>query len=265
MRRVRRQQIRYGLPAGVLLFVAGWAITAFLTPDSLFPEEPRWRVTLWVYLGTHLVELSDVYTGGIGMGTLALDQFAPNVTVDWLPLVPISSVAIASLYTCRELPYTTRMKYNVRNAATAGAGYFLTGLAAMIATDMQPSFTAILGIALVVGVAVWLGSSFVGAMTRGVPFIGITSLGTVAMIGVLLLIGGVALVDSIWGLILISFGVSSGTGVTVGTSRTLEEKGRNQENSRFPRVSGIRTLLNEYGKEIGGTLIVVAALAIGLR
>ena len=265
MRGVKRHQLRLGLPAGVLAFLAGWAIAAFLSPLTVLPDQPRWQATLWVYLGAHFIELSNVYTGGTGLGGSSLEEFAPGVRTDWVPIIPGVLVGVATVYACYEMPYTSRMKFNIRNALTVGTGYFLAGLGAMIISDMQPGFTMVLIVGLVVGAAIWLGSSFVGALTRGLPFFGIASLGTIAMIGLLLLLGGVTLIATIWGLILMSFGVPVVVGAGISASRTLEKYGQRGGSGDFPRLEGLNWLVRKHAKGIGATVVILLALLVGLR
>lgn len=263
MVRYKRRRARYGLPAGALSFIGGWAVVAFLTPTSLMPSYPRWQVTLWVYLGAHFVELSDVHTGGLGFSGLTVEEYAAGVPIDSVPLVAVVAVAVAATYTCYEFS-TSRVKHNVRNAITAGTGYFLTALAALILSDMQPAFTVVLMFGLLVGGGIWVGSSFIEALTRGMPFIGIATLGTIATVGILILIGGLSLISTIWGIIVISYGVAVVTGFGVGVSRKLEHRGQRTDGDGFARIRGLKWVLVTYRKPIIASLVVLLALFIGL-
>ena len=261
MRTARDKQIRYGIPSGILAFLAGWAVVAYLTPENLVGEYPRWQTTMWAYLGTHLIELSNVHTGGLGLGTVQL--LNSDTLPDSISLVPIAAVSLTALYTSYNMR-STRIKHNVSNAIAGGTGYFLTALAAMVISDIQPSLTIILTLALLVGGGIWLGSSFLGLFSRGIPIIGIASLGTIAALGILLFMGGLALLSSIWGLVAISFGVSAVIGLGVGTSRRLERKGR-RRNSRYSRLYGLRMYLEKYWKEMVVTGVVLIGLYVGLN
>lgn len=261
MRTTRDKQIRYGIPSGVLAFIAGWAIVAYLTPQDLFSGNPRWQTTLWVYLGAHLIELSNVYQGGLGFGSA---QIIESITVpSEIYLIPIGAVAISAFYTAFNMR-SPRLKHNVSNALAGGTGYFLSALAAMVISDVQPSMTMILVLALIVGAGLWLGSSFLGFFTRGIPIIGVASLGSIAALGILLFMGGITLLSSIWGLVAISFGVSAVVGTGLGVSRKLERRGRHH-NTNFSRLYGLRLYLEDNWLVISVSVIVLVGLFIGLK
>ncbi len=260
MRRHRRKKLRYGLLSGFIAFAGGWAIATFLTPANAATGYPRWQTTLWVFLGAHLVELSSVYTGGIG-----LNSQQPLELLDipeYIRLVPVVAVAVASIYTCNEIS-TNRLKQNVSNALGAGTGYFAAGLIAMVVSDIRPEISFVLLIGGGAALAVWLGSSFVGAFTRGLPVIGVASLGSIAALGILLLLGGVAILNVIWGLVAISFGGAAVTGAVIGVERELKRKGK-RRNSDYPRFYGLRSFTEANWKEALAVVAVTAALYVGL-
>ena len=151
MRRHRRKKLRYGLVSGFVAFAGGWAIATFLTPTDAFTNYPRWQTTLWVFLGAHLVELSSVHTGGIGLNSQQPLELFEIPT--YIRLVPVVAVTAASVYTCTEIS-TNRLKQNISNAFGAGTGYFVAGLIAMVASDIQPGISMVLliggGVALAV-------------------------------------------------------------------------------------------------------------------
>lgn len=265
MQRVQRRQIRYGIIAGVLAFIGGWAITAYFTPLSVFPEYPRWQVTLWVYLGILSVELSDSHTGGLGFGTQSVGDIAPTIPINLLQGAVVLLVAIAALYACHEISQTSRLKYCLQNALSAGTGYFFAVVGAMIISGMRPEITFVLMTGLVVGGGIWVGSSFVGGLTRGLPFIGIASLGTVAMIGIFLIIGGVAILSELLGPIVVSFGVSAVVGIGVDGSRIIEKHGKQGGADTFPRLNGLYSLVKNNVEIIVVSIVVFIGLFIGLR
>jgi hypothetical protein len=233
-----------------------------LTPDTLFSAYPRWQTTAWVYLGANLVEVSNVHTGGLGFASLQPVRISS--IPDLVHLVPVVVVASAAFYTCYKMDSARRIKHNISNALAAGTGYFLIGLVMMVFSNIQPSISSMLSLALIAGAGLWLGSSFVGAFTRGLPFFGVASLGSIAAIGILLLLGGVAVLSVIWGLVAISFGSAAVVGSAVGMSRRLERRGRGHD-VRFARVRGLRSLLESYWLEIVVTSAVVVALVVGIN
>lgn len=265
MRRNQRRQIKWGVVSGLLAFAAGWAIAAYLTPLSLMPEKPRWQVTLWVYLGIHSVELSDIHTGGLGLGSNSINEIAPTFPVDLLQVAVAVLVIMASVYACYKISNTHRLKYCIHNALSVGTGYFFAVLGAMIISDMQPTITLILFLGLMVGGGIWIGSSLIGAVTRGLPFIGIASLGTVTMIGIFLIIGGIAIIGELLGPIIVSFGIPILVGMGVSTNRKVKIHGERQGADTFPRIRGIQSLLKKNVEIIVATIIILVGLFIGLQ
>lgn len=262
MARHRRKQLRYGISSGVLSFIAGWAIVALTMPTTVFESVPRWQSTLWAYLGAHLVELSDSHTGGYGFGSVQPVEIAglPSM-IYFLPLI---AVAVAASYTCYNL-YSTRIKHNVSNGMAAGAGYFLTGLIAMFVSNIQPSISIVLLFALVIGGGIWIGSTLLGYLSGDLPFFGVASLGTLAAVGILVVLGGIAIVVSIRGLILMAFGSSIVVGGAAGVSRQLERKGnRYSRDVEFARLRGFQLFVENNWFQIVVLLAVLVALIYGI-
>lgn len=257
----RKQQLRYGISSGILTFTAGWAIVTLIMPTTAFESVPRWKSTLWVYLGTNLIKLSDSHTGGFGYSTIEPVEIAglPGVTY----LLPILAVTVAAGYTCYELR-STRIKHNVSNALAAGAGYFLTGLVAMFVSNIQPSISSLLLIALVVGGGIWIGSTLLGYLSGGLPFLGIASFGSIAAVGTLVVLGGITIVSAIEGLIVVSFGVAAVVGSSFGVSRQLERQGSRSRDTQFPRLYGLQLVLEKHWFQILVTTTVVLALIYGI-
>jgi len=260
MRNIRRQKFRLGLISGIITFAGGWAVSALLTPATVFPSYPRWQSTLWVYLGAHFVELSGVYTSGSDFGTAQI--IGPLGLPSFIFVVPVVAVSIGSIYICREMS-TKNFKKNFSNAMGAGAGYFVAGLSAMVVSSIQPAVTSILLIAGAVLLAIWLGSSIVGAATRGLPFFGFAQLGTVLALGVLVLLGGVAILSVVWGLVAVSFGTAALSGIVIGAERELKRKGMYQQ-SDVPRIAGLKAYTVSYWKELAALSLVLIGLYYGV-
>jgi uncharacterized membrane protein YhdT len=259
MRRLRRKKLRYGISSALIAFLAGWAVTTFLTPEGVF-DAPRWQTTLWVYLGAHFVELSNTHTGGLGLGTVQPVVAAGVPT--FVHVIPVLAVASAALYTCWQI-HSSKIGHNVSNAIAAGMGYFLASIGALIVSDMRPSITLLLVLALLVAGGFWLGSTFVRAFSGGFPFIGIASFGTVAALGILLFLGGLTVAAVLWGVIVVSFGGASVAGFGVGVSRHLERHG-NRRGGRLPRLRGLAKWVEHHWIEIIVATVVLTALVIGL-
>jgi len=254
MPRYRQKRMRLGVLTGVLAFAAGWAAIALLAPQAAF-DAPRWQHTLWMFLGANTVELSQ---GTFGQETV--QPVAVAALPEFVYLIPVVTVAIASAYVCYEIQ-TNRVKRNVSNAIAAGTGYFLTALVAMVISDIRPTITFILIIALVLGGGLWVGSTVIGALARGIPFLGIASLGTVVAVGVLVILGGVALLSVIQGLIVVSFVPAVGVGAGFGISRRLERRGGHSD---YPRLAGLQQFFEESWKETIVVSLIIIGLFVGL-
>ena len=255
MRYHRRQRMRLGLVTGLLAFCAGWAVIALLAPQEVF-DAPRWQNTLWMYLGANTVELNQ--------GILSQESVQPVNVADlpeYVYLLPILGVGIASSYICSEIQ-SGRVKHNMSNSMAAGASYFLTALVAMVISDIQPGISFLLIIALVAGGGLWIGSTLIGALSRGIPFLGIASLGTVVAIGIVVILGSVAVLSVIQGLVVVSFAPAMVVGAGFGISRRLERRGRRSD---YPRIAGLRDLLEDSWKETLVTVLVLVGLIIGLN
>lgn len=258
--RLRQKRLRYSLSSAFLSFAAGWAVIAILMPPNVFSDFPRWQTSLWTFLGAHYVRISDVHFGGAGFRLV--DPVAAAQIPDYVYLVPVAAVSASAIYTCYHLK-STRIKHNLSNALASGMSYFLIGLAVIVLTDAQPPISMLLVLALVVGGGIWIGSNIMGFLTQGFPFIGIASLGGIAAIGILIILGGVAILSAIIGLVLTSFGVAATVGVGFGVSRRLEKRGR-KGGSKFTRSHGFKTLVVDYWKVLLMSGIIGIALYVGL-
>lgn len=262
MSRYRRKRLRYGISSGVLTFTAGWAIITLVTATTAFKSVPRWKSTLWVYLGTNLIELSDSHTGGLGFNTVQPVEIAGLPSEIYL--LPVLVVTVAASYTCYQLR-STRIKHNVSNALAAGAGYFLTGLVAMFISNIQPTISNLLLIAFIVGGGIWVGSTLLGYLSSGLPFLGIASLGSISAVGILVVLGGITIVSTIYGLIVMAFGVAVIVGSSFGVSRQLRRRGnRYSRDVRFPRLRGLQLVIEKHWFQILVITIVVIALIYGI-
>ena len=258
--RLRQKRLRYALSSAFLSFAAGWAVITLLMPPNVFPDFHRWQTSLWTYLGTHYVRISDVHFGGAGFRLV--DPVATAQLPDYVYLVPVGAVSASAIYTCYNLN-STRIKHNLSNALASGLSYFLIGLAVIVLTDAQPPISMLLIIALVVGGGIWIGSNIMGFLTQGFPFIGIASLGGIAAIGILIIFGGVAILAAILGLVLTSFGVAATVGFGFGMSRKLDRRGR-KDGSKFTRSQGLKTLIVDYWEVLLVSGIIGVALFFGL-
>jgi hypothetical protein len=228
-------------------------------PAGTLAEIPRWKATLWVYLGTHFVDLAQ--TNSLGMVTREVSLVSALDLPQYIHLVPALAVGVASAYTCYRLG-ASRIRHNVENALHVSVGYLAIGLTSILVTGMRPNASTVLLIGAFIFGALWLGSNLVNTATGGFPIIGITSLGTLVLIGLLVLVGGAAILTAIWGLVVVAVTPAVLAGTAVGASRRLENIGR--RNQSLPRLHGLKILVQKYWIGILASLVVGVMLIIGL-
>ncbi|WP_193308544.1 hypothetical protein [Halorubrum halophilum] len=254
MRNYRQKRLNYALFSGVIAFVAGWAISTILVSETTFAGAERWRSTLWIYLGAHGIPLSDVHLGGTGFNSRQPLSLVGSPSV--VRYIPPILVTIAGAYTTSQIS-SRKLKRTVSNALTAGSAYFLIAVVAVVATDMQPGISVLLLIGGGIAAATWIGSSFLRTATRGLPFFGVTSLGTLLGLGFLFVAGGAALLSMLWKLVAISYAGTALAGILIGTERSLRFDGM-RRNSEWPRLASARYRVRENWLEI------VLMVAVGL-
>jgi hypothetical protein len=133
----------------------------------------------------------------------------------------------------------------------------------MVASDIQPGVSTILLIAGVVAAAAWLGSSFLGTFTRGIPIIGVASLGTILSLGIVLVIGSAAVLTMLWQLVAISFGAAAVAGVATGAERKARKEGKRMSDE-WPRAALVKHRLRENWLELGIVLLIFGLLYAGV-
>lgn len=255
-----RYSRKYALCSGLLAFVAGWAIIAVLTPDGTFPGSPRWKSSLWLYLGAHGIPLSDIYLGGTGFNsTQPLSLIDSELPYRYVP--PLA-VAGAAIYTNTKFS-SPKIKRSVSKTLDAGSAYFLAALIAMVAADMQPGISMILLIAGGVAGAAWVGASFLRTITRNIPFIGVTSLGTILGLGLLLIVGSAAILTMLWQLVAIAFGTAAVTGAVAGVERKARRDGK-RINDEWPRTALLKQELKRNWIELVVVTGIFALLYAGV-
>lgn len=260
MRRNRRKKRYSALFSGVIAFAAGWAISTILIPETPFAGTERWKSTLWLYLGAHGIPLSNVHLGGTGFDTRQpLTLVESPLIVRYIPLIVVTC---AGAYTTTQIS-SIQFKTTVSNALAAGSAYFLTALVAVVITDMQPGISMLLLIGGGIAAAAWVGSSFLRAATRGFPFFGVISLGTLLGLGFLFVAGGAALLSMLWELVAISYAGAALAGVLIGTERSLRSDGK-RRSSEWPRIASAKYRMRENWTEIIAVIVVGVLLFFAL-
>lgn len=202
MRLQKRQQL-YGFIYGSLAFLLGWAVIYYLTPESVLPEFTRLKATLWVFLSAHSISISGFSLTDSATTSGAVVVSRTTTPVHVFRLFPFIFAGIAALLLSSTVSYTSRFEYVLKNCLHIAIGYVPTALAAFILSDVQPAMTIFIVVGVVVFAAILVGSSIIQGLTGGIPFIGVTSFGAIIAVGLFAIIGGLAVLISIWPLIAI--------------------------------------------------------------
>lgn len=246
----------YALFSAGVVFAAGWAISIILIEEGSIDSVPRWRSTLWYFLTNHGIPLSTAYNtqSSVGVSSPLLATEEPS----FVRAIPVVATAVAGAYTSYKKS-ASRIKTAASNALTAGSAYFLITLLAVVLTDIQPDLSSLLLIGALIAGAAWLGSSFLGTFTRGIPIIGVASVGTIFALGFILIAGSAAIISILWELIAISYLGAAAGGVAVGAEKTVRRRGKRRD-ADTPRLAGLKILVEENLTEIVVVAAVVALL-----
>ena len=244
MRRYQKRQLTYGVTSGIFAFGCLWLLAALFLPDT--PSGPDWKASLRLLLGMHFIEIkiNETFTGApVTSDATAVFTDAP---VQQLRLVPPVAVAVAAAYAAREVSQTRRPQYILKNGASVLAGYLAALLVAFVVSDIRPDLTFAVLVILALGVALYLGSTVLSRLTGALPFFGVTSLGTIILVGLVVLVFGIRLLQ-VFGPALLVTGVAT----VAGSSLVI-----------WHRDAGIdpRSALDEYKVQI----LLFLLLALGL-
>lgn len=253
----QQRRIAHGGVSGAVAFVAGWAVVAFMTPFNAIPQIGRWDMTLWVWLGANFVDAVEFSRVGFATGYINPVRLA-GVTRR-VHIVAVLASGGAGAYTAYEHA-SHRTKYTVRNALNAGAGYVTLGLLAMIVSDINPPLTLFLIIGFVIMVSIWVGSTVLNVLIGGFPFLGLVSLGTVVALGLFVIFGSVAVLASIYGLLVMAFVPAATGGFFVGFMEYAERSGPRHSG----KAGGLAHFVSEYWKVILLVIALAALLYIGV-
>lgn len=186
------------------------------------PSDPsRLNRSLWVFLSAHMVSLGPIKSGAVVRNFERLSLVASGSKPAIWHAIPLAASFIGATAMNLAMGRTTRRDYILQNSGVAAVGYIAVALLALTISNAAPSITIA---ALILGgglLALTVGSSLVGQATRrggGVPVFGITSLGTLALIGGVALIIGFVVVRILLPIALVAgFGAILASGLVYGT------------------------------------------------
>lgn len=202
--RVRQRQIVYGSAFGATTFLVGWAITVFLTPPDVLAELPRWKSSLWIYLSAHFVSISGLQLVGIGAAFVEVDLLSHFPQLQILRVMPIFLTTIGGLLMIEVVNYTTRFHHLIQNAGSLLIGYLSVGFLAFIVSGAQPGVAMLIVSGAILAAGAYIGGTVTQRLTGAVPVFAVISVGGVVLIGLLILLGGTAIVTAIGPMIAVS-------------------------------------------------------------
>lgn len=194
--RIKERQKRYGFLLGILAFLAGWGTMYFLAPSLQQEHIPRWLEVTWLYLSAHYVEISGLQLSGLG-GIGEQVDFVAYLEIPLARAIPPLLLVLVGVLANDIIGYTTDIMHIAKNSASVLTGYGVALLVAYLQSMANPA-VALLVTAIVIGFgALYIGSTLVNQV-GGIPFLGITSLGALAVIGLIVMFAGVSLLVDLW-------------------------------------------------------------------
>lgn len=200
----QRNQITYGLLWGGLAFAAGLLATYILTPPDLVDVE-RWKTAAWLYLNANGVPIAGIRVLGLSGFGQNVDLISTTGQFNGLRVLPPLLVTLGAVLTADSLPYTTRLKYIIENAAGVAVGYIGAALVTILVSGARPAVAIVILLGGVLGGALVIGSRVANSLA-GLPVLGVTTLGGLTLIGIAVIIGGITVVNALLPLLAVTAG-----------------------------------------------------------
>ena len=214
--RLRKRQAVYGAVIGISVYVVGFVICSYAVNYlGLYPDTDDSTHLIW--LSANFVQFRSLELGSQYLQKV--DLLAQNPQLKLLRLFPPLLFAAGALLLNDVIGGTRRLRHTVENSLWLLAGYVPAGLYSLAGTNARPGATlAIYGGGLAI-FALAIGSAFLSRATPGLPLIGITSLGTILLVGLLALVAGVWLIDAIYPLVAYAGACAIGGGLLCYAAR----------------------------------------------
>lgn len=193
---IRRYQLQYGTLWGATAFLVGFAATFLVTPPDLLDVE-KWRTAAWIFLNANGAPVAGIRVLGLsGIGS-NVNLIEATGQLRALYTLPPLLTAFAALLTADSLRYTTRPKYVLQNCSGAIAGYIGAALVTILVSGARPAVAIIILLAGLLGGGLFIGSTVANRLTGGLPVFGVTTLGGLAIIGLAIVLGGIAVITAL--------------------------------------------------------------------
>lgn len=209
MHRIRRRQLRYGVPAGVATLGALWLAAAVVAPRGVLSEAPSWQATLRVVLDLHFVGVDERTV--LGYTTTAVISPEADDALHLLRAATPVVIAVASATTAAWLSRSGRLRDILENVGVFLLGY---GGAFVVATVAAGAVTDT-GVVMLSAAA--LAAAFAGLSIRlqrmdvDIPYFGIVTITVIVYTGLFVLAFGLTIVLR-YGVPLVLMGTSAAVG-----------------------------------------------------
>jgi len=181
---VRQQRI--GIVYGLLGFAIGSAVIFWLIGSA--GDASRFNRALWLYLSAHMSTVGPVAADTPARLFDRLGLVHGGARSPAWHVVPVLGSLVAAIGCNLAMGRTKRGDYIAQNSLVAGAGYMIAALGGLVVSNAAPAITTPAFVLAGGFLALAVGSRAVSRATSGgVPIIGITSLGTLVLIGVIII------------------------------------------------------------------------------
>lgn len=200
--RIEQRRVAYGTVIGAGAFIIGVILVWLTMPVEQVSGLADWRAALWVFLDVNGINLEPTSTGFALLSSAAPD--VPKLNIGWA--FPFILVAIGAILSASGVSGTSRFRYMMENGGTVLYGYLGIGLIATAESGARPAIAGITAILLLFVVVIYVGSTITQKITGGLPFIGIASLGTIAVVGLIFVFAGIAIIEAMLPMVVVSAG-----------------------------------------------------------
>lgn len=210
-----QRQVYAAILWGVAFFAAGLAITYAVLPEPFIEGVEQWKAVTWIYLNANGVLVSPNL--GLMPTFQEYDILAANSEFWYLKALPPTAAGLTALLTIESVGSTRRLSHLLENGLIGGMGYVAATAGAVIVSDARPgmSILFLLGLAFVIGIFVFR------AISTAIPILAIASLGTVLLLGFVVLVGGVGIIEVFGSTVVIALVAAAAASILVYAARNL--------------------------------------------
>jgi len=196
--RLWERQLVFGTGWGLVAFAVAYLATYYAIPaKTIDPGLPAWKLVAWFYLSANFVSIDGMQILGFQGMLTEVDLLKSFQEFAYLRVVPATAIFVASLLVNVSMGYTTRLIHVVKNSAYIVPSYVGAVVLLVVVSDARPGVGLILGAFVVGGAALGIGVLIVRAVGEVIPVLGIASLSGIAFVGLLVLVGSIAVVETI--------------------------------------------------------------------